>query len=117
VQRALASALAAAVLALGGCGGGTLRDDAETAGSIAAEGALLAHDVADGSTTHAFARVHARALREKVEPLAGRPQLAPLARDIARQLERIADDPGETAAADAARALERAAARADRLAR
>jgi hypothetical protein len=118
VLRALTPALAAAALALAGCGGATPADRAESAASIAAEGALLAHEVAEGSTTGAFTRSHARALKRKVEPLAEEPRLGAIARRIAAELDRLAADPGdEEAAAAVERALERAGERAERLAR
>jgi hypothetical protein len=47
------------------------KKQAEEIASISAEGALLAHDAAEGDTTNAFTRVHAHALRKhlaKLEP-------------------------------------------------
>jgi hypothetical protein len=82
-----------------GCGGGgtlsrdSLRKEAETIQSVAAEGALLAHDSADGRTTTPFVSVHSEVLAES----AGK---------VAQKLESAAVEPG----------LEQDRARAERLA-
>ena len=57
----------ATTILLAGCNGGTvdrhaLTNDASTLDSIACEGALLAHDVAQGKTTANFTRAQAEAL-------------------------------------------------------
>src|SRR5205085_10771156 len=67
--------LIAATLALAGCNGGTvgrhaLTKDASTLDSIACEGALLAHDVAQARTTAYFAREQAEELRIQSSNLA-----------------------------------------------
>jgi len=62
--------LAAAVVLLGGCGGlmspDELKRSIETLESTAAEGALLADDVADDRTKATFVRVHSRDLGDVV---------------------------------------------------
>lgn len=64
-------AIMAAVVGWGGCGGAMQPDELkrsiETLESSAAEGALLAHDVARDRTKATFARVHARDLGDTVE--------------------------------------------------
>ena len=57
-----------AALLLTSCNGGTvdrhaLENDSATLDSIACEGALLAHQVSSGGTTHLFTRVQANVLR------------------------------------------------------
>jgi hypothetical protein len=59
---------------------------AEEISSISAEGALLAHEVAEGDVTDSFARVHAEALRKKLSELEPRVEVDALA-----QLLRSAD--------------------------
>ncbi len=71
-MRALVFACAAL---LAGCNGGTvdrhaLTNDAATVDSMACEGALLAHDVANGKTTSTFTREQAAALRVQASNLA-----------------------------------------------
>ncbi len=73
LTRALAVAACAVLLA--GCNGGTvdrhaLTNDAASVDSMACEGALLAHDVAQGKTTAVFAREQAEALRIQSSNLA-----------------------------------------------
>jgi 5'-deoxynucleotidase YfbR-like HD superfamily hydrolase len=118
VGRAAAVACLAAFLAA--CGTpSNVADQAAEVGSIAAEGALLAHDAAEGDTTDAFTRVHARALRRNVEELAEAirdDRLAPLAQKVAAHLERLQSDPSDrSAAAELERALEGAARTADEI--
>ena len=90
---------AIAVSLAAGCGGGgtlshdSLRKEAESIQSVAAEGALLAHDSADGRTTTPFVSVHSEVLAES----AGK---------VAQKLESAAVEPG----------LEQDRARAERLA-
>jgi hypothetical protein len=69
--------LALTVILAAGCGGGggTLSEKAltkenETVQSAAAEGALLASDVARGRTTERFARIHAEKLAEQARKAA-----------------------------------------------
>jgi uncharacterized protein involved in exopolysaccharide biosynthesis len=104
----------AALLLLAGCGGSTSpQKQAEDLGSIAAEGALVAHDASEGSTTRVFTRVHSRALRKKTDAIdqqAANARLEDLAGRIADALERLADDPGDRqSAARIQRQLEQAA--------
>jgi hypothetical protein len=58
---------------LSGCGTTTTRNDfkldAEQISSIAAEGSLFAGDIAEGSTTNAFARAHGGELAQTAEEL------------------------------------------------
>lgn len=73
LTRALAVAACAVLLA--GCNGGTvdrhaLTNNAASVDSMACEGALLAHDVAQGKTTAVFAREQAEALRIQSSNLA-----------------------------------------------
>jgi len=111
--------LAAAALLLAGCGS-TAGKQAEDVGSVAAEGALLAHDAAEGSTTSTFTRVHGRALRDlaaKVEQAPKEPAIGRLAGRVASDLDELADHPGDqTRAAQVQRRLERAAKTASGLA-
>ena len=64
-------AILAAAVVLSGCGGyirhEELRRGVETLGSAAAEGKLLADDVARDRTRSTFARVHARELADEVD--------------------------------------------------
>ena len=108
----------ALTLALAACGGSSLQDDADRAASVAAEGALVAQGAAEGSSTETFTRVHAQALRGQVAPLERRPRIGRIAREIVRQLERLAAEPGDDrSAARVERSLRRAAESAERLAR
>jgi hypothetical protein len=97
VRRLAPFAIAVSLAA--GCGGGgtlshdSLRKEAESIQSVAAEGALLAHDSADGRTTTPFVSVHSEVLAES----AGK---------VAQKLESAAVEPG----------LEQDRARAERLA-
>jgi hypothetical protein len=105
VHRILAFA---AVVLLSGCG---VPDEpskqAEEVHSFAAEGALLAHGAAEGSTLTTFTSEHAKAIRELLEQL--RPaieerRLARIATDVSTSLARLAAAPGDRAKS---RALER----------
>jgi hypothetical protein len=116
--RAVPAALA--VVFVVGCGTPSALDkQAEAVGSIAAEGSLLAHDASEGGTTETFTRVHARELAKKAEAL--RPairddELERVARSIGRELEALADDPGdERFAALLERRLDDAAKRAEEI--
>jgi hypothetical protein len=113
VRRAL---LLAALVLLAGCGQPTEpKKQAEDLGSVAAEGALLAHEAVDGSSTGPFTRVHSEVLREdvqKLEPKLKERPLVRLAEDISAALEELPDEPGA-----AARSLDDAANRAEELAK
>ena len=85
--------------------------------SVAAEGAILAHDAAEGDTRSAFARTHAAALRERLEKL--RPEirddeLARIEQRTTAALTSLEDDPF---GADVEGELEAAAQDAEELAR
>jgi hypothetical protein len=93
-----ATALLALAIALTGCNGGTvdrhaLKRDAEKVASLATEGGLLANDVAKGSSTKYFARVHAeelsRAASDLSDALATRPTSPGIETDV-RKLARLA---------------------------
>src|SRR3954471_18123227 len=89
--------LAAAAVLLAGCGSQSETTQADDLGSVAAEGALVAHDAADGSTTDTFTRVHGRALRDlakKVEDAPAASRVGRLATSIVADLDALADDPG-----------------------
>ena len=63
------------VLAFAGCNGGTvdkhaLKKDSENIGSFAAEGELLAHDIAKGATLRPYVEVHAGELSHRMSNLA-----------------------------------------------
>ena len=91
-----------AALLLTGCNGGTvdrhaLENDSATLDSIACEGALLAHQVTSGGTTHLFTRVQANVLRIQAssfaDALGSRDTVAgiePRVRAKAREAARIA---------------------------
>ena len=118
----LATAAAAASLAfLTGCGALDAQQQAEELQSLAAEGAILAHDASEGGTTSTFTRIHAGELREAAEGIAQKPKaraLGQLGRTIAVQIERLEDDPrDERSAAAVERQLDAAAKRAERLAK
>jgi hypothetical protein len=109
------------VIALAACGGsGSPTKQAEELHSLAAEGALLAHDAAEGETMGPFTTVHARALRdaaEKVQRGAATGRLERLARTVGAELGRLERAPSDEAgAAVVERRLESAAAAAERLA-
>lgn len=68
IRVASAAVSLGAALFLAGCNGGTvdqhaLENDSATLDSIACEGALLAHQVTSGGTTHLFTRVQANVLQ------------------------------------------------------
>lgn len=108
--------LALAALVLAGCGSRSETKQADDLGSVAAEGALVAHDASEGSTTDNFTRVHGRALRDlarKVQDAPASPPVGRLAGRIAGDLDELADHPGdERRAARIQRDLERAAKQA-----
>jgi hypothetical protein len=105
-------ALAALVLLAAGCNGGTvdhhaIKQDADTLGSIATEGQLLANDVSKGASTRYFARVHSGELAQAAsnfeDALGERPTLpdietkvraaSRLAGKISVQLDRLHEHP------------------------
>jgi hypothetical protein len=71
---------------------------AEEISSIAAEGALLAHDAAEGDTTETFTRVHAEALLKNLAKLQSKVEVDVLRRlilDAERALDLIRKAPGD----------------------
>jgi hypothetical protein len=94
---------------------------AEAVASIAAEGSLLAADVAEGDSTTPFATTHARALRRNAENLQTairQPELRSVADSVVAELTRLASSPSDRAAATRAkRRLDQAAQRADEIAK
>jgi hypothetical protein len=121
LPRILAIAGCAAFLA--GCNGGTvdrhaLTNDAATVDSIACEGALLAHDVAQGKTTRNYTREQAEELAIQssnlADALAKRPALPSIeqrvrakakdAAKLATGLRRLQDHPSDR---DVAASVER----------
>ena len=123
--------LAATVVTLAGCGTTTTRHDfqldAETISSIAAEGSLFAGDVAEGSTTNAFARVHGGELAATAEELRltllrstaeeGVPAraLAAVAHQVSQRMKRLSKRPPRAAAERLGRELDRLSDAAARL--
>jgi hypothetical protein len=126
-----------ALLLLAGCGGGGTLDqeafqkEAESIQSFAAEGALLAGEVADGKSTVPFVRVHAGELHEqavKLEETLAAAEAVPavedelaqavaLAGDVAASLDQLEREPGNAELARGAqRKLETAASQAKQLA-
>ena len=108
------------MVVVAGCGTpATIAKQAEEVGSIAAEGALLAHDAGEGDTTETFTRVHARELAKKADQLAPKIRdgdLDRVARAVGADLERLADAPGdERAAARLEHRLDDAAKRAEEI--
>jgi hypothetical protein len=108
------------VLLAVGCGvPRELSKQAEDVHSVAAEGALLAHDASEGSTTSTFTAEHAEALRKLLSPLRAAVEderLAEIADDVDRTLGDLARAPDdERRAAAAERRLDRLAADAEEL--
>jgi hypothetical protein len=130
----LAPLAIASFLAVGCGGGGTLsrdslRKETESIQSVSAEGALLAHDAADGRTTTPFASVHSGVLAESADKVAqklesadvepgleqDRARVVRLATRIEEELDQL--DPNDRAAAQRiADELEQAAKAAEELA-
>ena len=106
------AAVLAVALVLTACQPTDVAKQAEEVASVAAEGALLAHGAAEGTTTDTFAREHAEALRTLLGQVRGvieDERLARIAADVDAALGRLADDPGdEPAAARVEDELERA---------
>ena len=115
--------IAACAALLAGCNGGTvdrhaLTNDAATIDSIACEGALLAHDVAQGKTTSNYTREQAEELAIQssnlADALAKRPALPSIeqrvrakakdAAKLAATLHRLQDHPSDR---DVAASVER----------
>jgi hypothetical protein len=113
VKRRLAIALSTLLLA--GCLVPTEPSkQADEIASVAADGALLAHDAAEGDTTATFTRVHSGALRSKLAQLAPKVDMQVLSRLLAtadRALGSLEDDPADR---ERARLVER---RLDRVSR
>jgi hypothetical protein len=114
-----AAVLSICALVLAGCGGGTLsketfQKDAESIQSLAAEGALLAAQAAEGEGTHYFTRVHslyleqdAAKVRRKLASARAdstldqkRSAAAALAASVDEQLGRLHDAPGDRGLAE-----------------
>jgi len=125
------------LLLVAACGGGgqpsaeELKKQAESIQSFAAEGALLARDVADGKSTVPFTRVHAEELADKaakLEQTLASAQSAPdvedelaraveLTKRVAASLEELEQAPGDAESARRVqRELEAAAKQAEKLA-
>jgi hypothetical protein len=121
VQVRRSFAVGVAVLAAGCAAPSEPTKQAAEVASVAAEGALLAHDAAEGDTFRSFTRVHAKALEERLaqlEPKTDDGQVAALLARVAGALERLADDPGDRErAAMLEHELEAAANDAEQLAR
>jgi hypothetical protein len=110
----------AALLLLAGCGAPQERSkQAEEVHSVAAEGALLAHEASEGSLD-TFTREHAKALREvlaELRPAIEDDRLGATADAVDATLARLAEDPGDKAeAARLERRLDGAASAAEDLA-
>jgi hypothetical protein len=120
VRASRVIALTGAAVALAGAGCGVPSEptkQAEEVESVAAEGALLARDAAEGRTTATFARVHAQALQEQLRALRPKivePELARIERDVDAALRQLAASPGE---ADVEAPLDEAAKAAGALAK
>ena len=113
--------LAAALCLTGGCGvPQELSKQAEEVHSVAAEGALLAHEASEGSSTNTFTREHAKALQKllgELRPAIENADLAQIAAKVDAMLAALADEPGRRSRAVLLeRALDRAAKTADELA-
>jgi hypothetical protein len=107
------------LIAVAGCGGSSalteseLHKEAETVQSTAAEGALLAGDVARDRSTAPFARIHSGELADQAKSAAtalesataprtldvDRKRAAVTALSVQRALERLADSPTDRAVA------------------
>jgi hypothetical protein len=103
-----------------GCGTpSSLEKQAEEVHSLAAEGALLAHDVSEGDTTQPFTRVHAGELARKADELAPKirdTELKRVAESVGSDLGRLSDAPGDReGAAQVERRLDEAARQADEI--
>jgi hypothetical protein len=129
--------LAISLFLAAGCGGGgtlsraSFQKEAESIQSVAANGALLAHDAADGRTTTPFAAIHSDDLAESVAKVSKKLESAEvepgleqdrgravrLASRIEDELAHLHDDPEDRAdARRVADALEELAKAAEELA-
>jgi hypothetical protein len=95
-------AIAACAALLAGCNGGTvdrhaLTNDAATVDSIACEGALLAHDVAQGKTTRNYTREQAEELAIQSSNLANALAKRPALPSIERRVRAKARDAAKLA--------------------
>jgi hypothetical protein len=115
----IVAVLGLAVLLMG-CAPDEPAKQAEEIGSIAAEGALLAHGAAEGSSTKIFVREHAEALDRRLErtrSVVHDQRLVSLAASVSDELARLAEEPGdEFTTRSVERALERRAREAAELA-
>lgn len=114
--------LVALILAVAACGvPGSPVKQAEDIASIAAEGALLAGDAAEGDTTTQFAETHAQALRKNAETLAAaitHAELRKVAADVLAALEQLGSSPDDrVVAGEAKEQLEAAAKQAEEIAK
>jgi hypothetical protein len=111
--------ISAVLLAAAGCGGGgsvsqgDVKRQFEAIQSLAAEGALVADGAADGRTTDVFVRVHTGYLDDAAQKVAtklssgqaegaverDRERAARLASQVADELARLSEDPGDRAGA------------------
>jgi hypothetical protein len=115
------SAIVLSALALSGCLVPTEPSkQADDIASVAAEGALVAHDAAEGDTTATFTREHAADLRSALAKLEPKVEVRELSRLLAttdRALGALEDDPGNRMRAKVVeRSLDRASRRAARYA-
>jgi hypothetical protein len=135
-MRGLSLLCVTVVLTAAGCGGSatltehSLRKEAEKVQSSAAEGAMLAADVARGRTTEPFARIHSGKLAEQAKSVANvlrtakapgleadRRQAAATATEVEQALERLHSAPTDRVLAGRLQhALVREAAAAGKLA-
>jgi hypothetical protein len=118
-MRRAAIFLALAML-VGACGApSSVSKQAEALASTAAEGALLAEEVADGRSTGAFAKTHARALLEQAEEVraaSASPEVGSLAGEIVSALRQLASLPTDrVVASEAEERLEAAAEEAEEI--
>ena len=119
MKRRLAIALSSLVLC--GCLAPTEPSkQADEIASVAAEGALLAHDAAEGDTTATFTRVHSGDLRSMLAQLEPKVEVQELSRLLAttdRALGVLESDPADrTRAGVVERRLDRVSRRAARYA-
>jgi outer membrane murein-binding lipoprotein Lpp len=96
--RCVRVAVILVVLMLAGCGvPQQLSKQAEEVHSVAAEGALLAHEASEGSLD-TFTSEHAKALQKrlaKLQPAIQNPDLVQLAAKVSELLRALAERPGD----------------------
>jgi hypothetical protein len=134
IHSGVVAACLVAVLVASGCGGGgplgaqSLSKQSDAIVSLAAEGALLAHDGADGRSTAIFTREHASDLSKaaattasSLQKATAKPSLEPRLRELRRlagqvrvQLRRL-DGASQDDERTIARALEQAATAAKKI--